>query len=508
MGFSIYFGIILAVIGISILMEIISAEYKLVFNLLLLFIHSTILISIIFIICAITQRYYISCLLALLFHYGIIVINKAKINILQEPLVFADFTLVSQVFKYPRLYVPFVAKSSSYIYVSLFLFVVSSLFYFESALLPIFGSHLALFLGFIVFALLSAVFTASMLHFIAVTGNPDSDVKRFGLLISLVAYWYHSSRTKRKTSAIVTQNKVHIRVPKTKPHVIAIQSESFFDARRLSDLVKNSIFNNFNRIASEALYSGELIVPACGANTMRTEFSFLTGLNNKTLNFGKFNPFHYFRDCKISSNVTALKNEGYRCVCIHPYYKEFFARHKTYENLGFDSFIDIETFIIENNSTKFGPYISDKALTNKIISTLRKSKQPTFIFAITIENHGPFHLETIREDEYEQYLFKSDNNDRNLAVYLRHLKNADHMIGSISSFLSDTLPNSLLFWYGDHVPGLPDTFEKYNFKEGTSDYFIWSPLHKRLPPDNKKTISVESLFPIAFEELDSICRRC
>ena len=73
----------------------------------------------------------------------------------------------------------------------------------------------------------------------------------------------------------------------------------------------------------------------------------------------------------------------------------------------------------------------------------------TFIFAITMENHGPYHLE----------------GDDELAIYLRHLRNADRMIAEVCGAMRE----GVFCLYGDHVPGLPQAYD-----DPRTDYLIWS----------------------------------
>src|SRR5690606_24085107 len=61
------------------------------------------------------------------------------------------------------------------------------------------------------------------------------------------------------------------------PHLVAVQSESFFDPRPLFAGIRPEVLAEFDRLRSDAVAHGKLKVPAWGANTVRTEFSFLAG---------------------------------------------------------------------------------------------------------------------------------------------------------------------------------------------------------------------------------------
>jgi phosphoglycerol transferase MdoB-like AlkP superfamily enzyme len=255
-------------------------------------------------------------------------------------------------------------------------------------------------------------------------------------------------------------------------NITVIQSESFFDARRLDSSIKSSVLENYDRCKTESMQYGKLNVPAWGANTMRTEFSFLTGLNYDDMGFYRYYPYQYVHQLPVTSLATYLKSQGYYCVCIHPHPASFFGRDRIFPKLGFDAFIDIESF---DKKDTFGPYISDKAVTEKIIEITHKNNdKPLFIFAITMENHGPLHLEKTTVEEQSHFFDKAPIAEINdLTVYLRHLKNADKMIADLCSAYRQIDQASCLCFYGDHIPSMPKIYQELDYNDQDSDYFIW-----------------------------------
>jgi len=79
-----------------------------------------------------------------------------------------------------------------------------------------------------------------------------------------------------------------------------------------------------------------------------------------------------------------------------------------------------------------------------------------------MENHGPLHLEGTDE----------------LAVYLRHLRNADAMLGALSAELARQ-GDGVLCFYGDHVPGMPATYRAHGYEDRRTDYLLWNARDKR-----------------------------
>ena len=181
-------------------------------------------------------------------------------------------------------------------------------------------------------------------------------------------------------------------------------------------------------------------------------------------------PYHYIHS-EVFSIAAYLKKQGFRTVCIHPFAADFFERKRVFSLLGFDEFIDIKQF---KKTQSDEIYMSDFAVTEKIIEVQESSDKPVFIFAITIENHGPLHLEkTSAADEKIVYQIKPDFDSHDLTAYLRHLQNADAMIADLTAHFQQKTTQTCFCFYGDHVPSIPSAYQVLQFENSQSDYFIW-----------------------------------
>ncbi|MCM3016223.1 sulfatase-like hydrolase/transferase, partial [Bacillus subtilis] len=154
------------------------------------------------------------------------------------------------------------------------------------------------------------------------------------------------------------------------------------------------------------------------------------------------------------------------------YYADFFGRNRVFPLLGFNTFLDIEYFA---DAPRAGPYIYDAAVLDAVIAALEsKCDKPRFIFAMTMENHGPLHLEKVLpEESRSRHTLGEDASWRDLTAYLRHIENADAMIGRLLDHLRSSDRETVVCFYGDHVPALPHVFDKLGVSPQTSDYFIW-----------------------------------
>ena len=460
-----------------------------------LILHVLTLSAVFIVVLLLLQRPYFASIFTLVTLSVFVVVSNAKFKTLREPLVYSDIAMFSQAFKHPRLYFPFLG----------FLGVA------PVVLVPlVIGSFIFLMIKYeiaiklsLLFVLVSVLVIIAILYFIkrislqlTLMQQPSADIEQYGLIASLWAYAYQA-RTPQYKSQInkVVQSSImnkQVVVNESKPNILVIQSESFFDARRLHPSINPTILDGFDQLCNEAIAHGQLKVPAWGANTMRTEFSFLTGINADELGLYRFYPYYYLADQKIPSLASYYRQQGYHCVCIHPHAASFFKRNTLFVNMGFDAFIDIDDF---DSKDTFGPYISDAAVTKKISEVLAEKipEKPVFVFVITMENHGPLHLEKVEEKEAKQYYSnRSFDQHNDLAVYLRHIINANTMFHNIRELLDKSKEEYKLCIYGDHIPSMPEIYKILGYENDNTDYLIWTNTATK-KSNSRSAVAVEDL---------------
>ncbi len=396
-------------------------------------------------------------------------VSNAKYRALREPFVFTDFALFSQAFRHPRLYLPFLGVGRAVLAAGAFAGSIYLGLTIEPRLPGSKGIAVAVFV-FAVAVLIGGIRYAGRMSF-----EPSTDIGRVGLVSSLWLYWLAERRAatvqlETPWSAVRCGGD-----PLSKedlPDLVAVESESFFDVRRLYPGVAADVLQHFDEVGRMAARRGRLQVAAWGANTMRTEFAFLTGIGPEALGVHRFNPYRLAARRPIPSLPAYLRSLGYRTVCIHPHPASFFERHRVFPNLGFDEFIDLSAF---GGAPRAGPYVADEAVTGKIAQVLDQARGPVFIFAITMENHGPLHLERASAADADRlYAQPPPPGFDDLTVYLRHLANADRMLGELAAMLCARSREGVLCWFGDHVPSMPDVYDALGFADGRTDYLIVS----------------------------------
>lgn len=401
----------------------------------------------------------------------LILISNAKFHSLREPFIYPDFEYLIDALRHPRLYLPFLGLGRAAAGLGAFLASVYFGMTFEGSLVallsaPVFALGLAA-----LFACGSVLVGIGACCNLPLSLHPADDLRRLGLISSL---WRYMVAERTLPDLAGRPSAFSVQAPRSGaalPDLIVVQSESFFDVRRWFPAINPGILAEFDEVRASAVAHGRLRVDAWGANTVRTEFAFLSGLNPEALGVHRFNPYRKLAFAGIPTISGFLRQLGYRTVCIHPYPAGFYGRDRVLPLLGIDEFIDIAGFA---GAPRHGPFVADMAVADKVRATLDGATQPMFVFAITMENHGPLHLENVSSEE-AAHLFDTipPPGCGELAPYVRHLANASRMAGALRDHLRMSTRPGWLCFYGDHVPIMQAAYRTLGAPHGDTDYLVW-----------------------------------
>lgn len=432
--------------------------------------HSGVWLLAFSLVLAVTGRPVFSAFLVLAELVFIVLVSNAKRHSLREPFVFADLEYFIDALRHPRLFLPYFSAWSVVLTVVVFASVLFIGLTLESSLRASTGYlNFAGIVGMLLAGSAVLLLLATREHG-GLTFDAGEDLRRFGLLS---CFWYYAWAERRPPVQVQFPfaNRRSTRSSDGLPHVVIIQSESYFDARRLYPMIRSDLYARFDALKKSAVQYGLLEVPAWGGNTTRSEFAFLSGLGPADIGVHRFNPHRWLARQRIPTIATVLDAAGYQTVCVHPYPVAFNSRDVVYPAMGFDRFIDITGFA---GAERFGPYVSDAAVADQVCALLRNATRPLMLFVITMENHGPLHLEKPEAGDVERfYSVPPAGRFDDLSVYLRHIANADRMIGRLQAALNENTRDGVLCWYGDHVPILPQVYEALDFDDGRTDYVVW-----------------------------------
>jgi phosphoglycerol transferase MdoB-like AlkP superfamily enzyme len=254
-----------------------------------------------------------------------------------------------------------------------------------------------------------------------------------------------------------------------------------------------------------------LEVPGWGANTMRSEFAVLTGIPETDLGFDRLNPYFALARVPLASQVWRMRRAGYRTICLHPFDRRFFRRDLAMPALGFDAFFGREAL----GGAKAPPYLPDPELAQQVLRVLDAEGPRTFVFVITMDNHGPWHDAGPLDPDMAAVLNPEDLPQRDqLLRYLDGLRRSDRMLQILVEGLEQRGGDGTLAFYGDHLPSFPQAFQYFGFDEPHSDYVVWpvrnaAPQRVDLPAHRLGRVVVDAVLgateePVAAAELAAV----
>ena len=111
-----------------------------------------------------------------------------------------------------------------------------------------------------------------------------------------------------------------------------------------------------------------------------------------------------------------------------------------------------------------GLYVSDVAIAARIEEELRRAAEPTFLYCVTMENHGPWDDEVAPPTPpFSTEPRLSPEGHLSFAHYLRHLRSADSMIRRLTDMVIAAETPMLLLLVGDHLPSMTPLFREIAF---------------------------------------------
>ena len=235
-------------------------------------------------------------------------------------------------------------------------------------------------------------------------------------------------------------------------NVIIVLVESFWDPTLLKVSFDQDLLANFNRAAKQGSQF-TVISPVFGGLTCNTEFEIATGFPMTMLPRSSV-PYAQHIFGPTPSMASLLKGRGYRTLVLHPYFKWFWRREQVVPLLGFDQFVGLEDF---RHRKEHGYFVSDESVAKEIIDRADGCPDPFFMFAITMQNHGPYAAGRYKRTEVGVLGDMPDAGKECLSTYAQGVLDADRSLGMLMDHFSKSARPTLIVFLGDHLPYLgPD----------------------------------------------------
>jgi phosphoglycerol transferase MdoB-like AlkP superfamily enzyme len=244
-------------------------------------------------------------------------------------------------------------------------------------------------------------------------------------------------------------------MPLDRPDIIVVMSESFWDPRRLpGTTVEPDPLKNVR-----AIQSGHMFSPEFGGMTANVEFEALTGFSNAFLPYGSI-PYQQYVRKTLPSMATFLKDQGYDTLAIHPFEGWFWNRKPVYEAFGFDRFLSIENL---PPMKKRGPLVSDAALTDEIIREADAETNPFFIFAVSLQSHGPYEPNRYASTTHTVRTIGGPWARGSILTYSEGVADADKGLQDLIDWASRRARPTVIAFFGDHLPPLGPAYVSTGF---------------------------------------------
>ncbi len=236
------------------------------------------------------------------------------------------------------------------------------------------------------------------------------------------------------------------------PNVIAIMNESWADFESFGNLELSESVMDY--IQSLDAVRGSAYASVFGAGTSTSEFEFLTGNSMAFLPSGSI-PYQQYILGPFPSMASRLKDEGYRCVAIHPGERTSWQRNQAYPRLGFDEFKCAEDMNVE--LTEEHGYISDVSSFNQIIYEFehKAEDEKLFVFNVTIQNHGSYTVA-----DYPAAVFLKDEPGKYPMAeqYLTLANKTDEAFKLLVDYFEKQDEPTIIVMFGDHQPSVEQEF--------------------------------------------------
>ena len=220
-------------------------------------------------------------------------------------------------------------------------------------------------------------------------------------------------------------------------NIISIMLEAYMDL---------SVFENDRFQLSQDLYaplhelqaecvSGPLVTNIFAGGTKDTEQGFLTGYTDP----GTYRSL-------VNTYVWYLRSQGYTTEGFHPGGGWFYNRKNVNEYFGFERYLFVEDFEVEDRSDEF--FFAEL----KEMWESRDKSAPYFNYSLSFQNHGGYDTTSTGEVSYVVQGELSDETYNMLNNYLTGVADTTQRLAGLADYFRDCEEPVVLVFFGDHMP--------------------------------------------------------
>lgn len=270
----------------------------------------------------------------------------------------------------------------------------------------------------------------------------------------------------------------------TQPSVVIIMNESYSDLSVYQDIANAGYAGTkyVNTGLTDALAKGDCYVSIFGGGTCNTEFEVLTGVNLHYIGEYKY-PYTQVSFSNVACMPRTFRSLGYDTTAIHPNLGSNWNRTTVYNQMGFDTFYDVDAF---KDAETYHGNVSDAATYDKTLAVLEGSDNPQFVLDVTMQNHSPYTTGAIPVKDRTRYSTadSASANDSQLNEYIDCVNESDEALGEFIDELRDLDRPVVVLFFGDHQPSLASEYNDASNADDSdvvhaerqfhTEYFIWA----------------------------------
>ncbi|MBR6696016.1 MAG: sulfatase-like hydrolase/transferase [Oscillospiraceae bacterium] len=283
------------------------------------------------------------------------------------------------------------------------------------------------------------------------------------------------------------------------PNIIIIMNEAYSDLSLFTEINPSEDPTPFINSLDENVTKGYTVVSSIGGKTCNSEFEYLTGLSMAFLPHDTYPYLQYIRD-DTQTIISDLDSDIYNKIYMHPYIASNYKRSSVFTFLGFDEFYDglkfsdqkyykeqienMEGAVYYEGVDLIRGYIGDGVTYDKAIELFENKPEGerTVQFIVTMQNHWPYDY---KGEDFENTI-SSGTGIYDFDQYLSLVKISDNEIKRLIEYFSDTEEDTVIVFFGDHIPGMDSLIEKNNISSGfvpevdetlskySTPFFIWT----------------------------------
>jgi len=369
--------------------------------------------------------------------------SNAKHAMLGEPLLFSDLALVGAIFRHPQFYLSAVRLWQRAVAALIAVALVGAIGWFSHADPRAHLIGAALMIGGI--GALAVSLSLRPWRTLAPVPDAAKDTGKLGLFPTMLLYWL---RWRREKAPAACQPALRATPDEAPELIVVIQCESFADPVELFGDPALAL-PGLAAARGQAMQWGNLNVSGFGAYTMRTEYGVLFGRDEAALGFRRYDPFLTATQDAGYAMPARLREGGgdWRSLFVHPHDMRFYNRNTIMPAGGFAELVGEGHFAPPAPGE--GRYVTDAAMADTILdlaglNLAKGTAQPTLIYAVTIENHGPWAPDS-----------RGGGSPDLVDGYMRLVRHGDAMLTRLVDGLAALRRPALLIFFGDHRPSIP-----------------------------------------------------